>query len=93
MKPEIRSQRSENTNSSFPRSAWECLPETLCVSEEKTGADCLMPFDAERRGMHSHAERGNEGEKSVSDFGFFWRGVSEGLGKDLAAISRCLAGE
>ena len=54
----ITHQHEGNCVSSFPRSAWECLP----------GRSASRPFpgrnagqdDAERRRRHSHAERGNE---------------------------------
>jgi hypothetical protein len=44
---------------SFPRSAWECL-----LRRSASRVEALNPHaayrDAERPGLHSHAERGNE---------------------------------
>jgi len=44
---------------SFPRSAWECLC-GRSASRVATGQYARLR-DAERPGLHSHAERGNEG--------------------------------
>jgi len=43
------------TSTSFPRSAWECLP------GRSASLQSLDWYEAERRQRHSHAERGNEG--------------------------------
>jgi hypothetical protein len=44
---------------SFPRSPWECRPRRSASSAK------ALAWDAERPGLHSHAERGNE-DKSLT---------------------------
>ncbi|KAB0563605.1 hypothetical protein C9383_06215 [Pseudomonas palleroniana] len=39
--------------------AWRLIVPTLCVGMPLVTL-CVTPWDAERPGMHSHAERGND---------------------------------
>src|SRR4051794_19121825 len=52
-----RPASTARTSPSFPRSAWECP-----LGRSAAPLPPRKTSDAERRGRHSHAERGNEGK-------------------------------